>query len=107
MFANLIDNAVQHSPPDVAVRVTGGAAGGHVTVRVIDRGRGVPPSERARIFEPFVRGSRSSRGSGLGLAIARGFVEANGGRIALQSGVSEDTAFAVTFPLVPQPAPAA
>ena len=67
----------------------------------------VPPSERARIFEPFVRGSRSSRGSGLGLAIARGFVEANGGRIALQSGVSEDTAFAVTFPLVPQPAPAA
>ena len=107
VFANLIDNAVQHSPPDVPVRVTGGVAGGHVTVRVIDRGRGVPPSERARIFEPFVRGSRSSRGSGLGLAIARGFVEANGGRIALQSGVSEDTAFAVTFPLVPQPAPAA
>jgi two-component system sensor histidine kinase KdpD len=106
VFANLLDNAVRHSPPDQPVRVTGGVAGGRVTVRVIDRGRGVPAPERTRIFEPFVGGGRSARGSGLGLAIARGFVEANGGRIALQSGVSRDTAFAVSFPLVAQPAAA-
>src|SRR5205823_9451198 len=106
VFANLIENAVHHSPPDLPVRITGGVGGGLVTVRVIDRGRGVPAGERARIFEPFVRGGRSGRGSGLGLAIARGFVEANGGRITLQSGVTAETSFAVAFPLVRQPAPA-
>nr|MDQ6915852.1 ATP-binding protein [Actinomycetota bacterium] len=106
VFANLLDNAVRHSPTGVPVRVTGGVGGGRVTVRVIDRGRGVPAADRARIFDPFVGGGRSAPGSGLGLAIARGFVEANGGRIALQSGVSEDTAFAVSFPMVAQPAAA-
>jgi two-component system, OmpR family, sensor histidine kinase KdpD len=106
VFVNLLDNAVRHSPPDAPVRVTGGVGGGRVTVRVIDRGRGVLAADRARIFEPFEGGGASARGSGLGLAIARGFVEANGGRIALQSGVSEDTSFAVSFPLVAQPAAA-
>ena len=44
-------------------------------------------------------------GSGLGLAICRGFVEANGGQIVVQSGAERGTAFAVSFPLVPQPEP--
>jgi signal transduction histidine kinase len=74
-------------------------------MRVVDRGSGVPRSQRARIFEPFVRGRDAGHGSGLGLAICRGFVEANGGRIALQAA-GEGTAFAVSFPLVAQPAPA-
>ena len=105
VFANLIDNAVRHSPPDVPVRVTGVRAAARVTIKVIDRGRGVPVSERGRIFEPFTRGQGSGRGSGLGLAIARGFVEANGGRIVLQSGITAETSFAVSFPVVAQPAP--
>jgi two-component system sensor histidine kinase KdpD len=106
VFVNLIENAVRHSPSGVPVRVTGAVGGGRVTVRVIDRGRGVPHAERGRIFEPFVRAGRSERGAGLGLAIARGFVEANDGRIVLQTGVNEETSFAVSFPLVPQPAAA-
>jgi two-component system, OmpR family, sensor histidine kinase KdpD len=105
VFANLIDNAVHHSPPDVPVRVVGTATTGRVTIKVIDRGRGVPVGERAQIFEPFTRGKGSGRGSGLGLAIARGFVEANGGRITVQSGITEETYFAVSFPVVAQPAP--
>jgi two-component system, OmpR family, sensor histidine kinase KdpD len=102
VFANLIQNAIKFSPADASVRVTGGVGAGSVTVRVIDRGRGVPPSQRSQIFEPFFRG-RDSGGSGLGLAISRGFVEANGGRIRMQTGTSEGTSFAVSFPLVPQP----
>jgi two-component system, OmpR family, sensor histidine kinase KdpD len=105
VFANLIENAVKFSPPGLAVRVTGSASGSHVTVRVIDRGKGVPRSQRARIFEPFVRGREPGHGSGLGLAICRGFVEANGGRIVLQAG-TDQTAFAVSFPVVRQPTPA-
>ncbi len=103
VFANLLENAARFSPPGEPVRVTGGAGGGSVTVRVIDRGPGVPPSRRAQVFEPFFRGGDPGGGSGLGLAIARGFVEANGGRIRLQAGTPGETAFAVSFPLVRQP----
>jgi signal transduction histidine kinase len=75
-----------------------------VTVRVTDQGPGVPASIRGRIFEPFSRDSRAGAGSGLGLAISRGFVEANDGEISLQSDAPDGTSFAVSFPLVEQPA---
>jgi two-component system sensor histidine kinase KdpD len=114
VFSNLLENAVKFSPPGTPVRVTGGATPERVTVRVTDQGRGIPPAHRARVFEPFFRGRsdgdgdrRGSAGSGLGLAICRGFVEANGGRILLQSDGRPGTSFAVTFPVVRQPAPAA
>ena len=105
VFSNLIQNAIKYSPDSAPVRITGGVGAGSVTVRVIDRGRGIPPSQRSQIFEPFFRG-RDSNGSGLGLAISRGFVEANGGRIRMQTGTAEGTSFAVSFPLVAQPAAA-
>lgn len=103
VFTNLIDNAIKFSPPDVPVEVRGAHANGRVTIRVVDHGRGIPPSEQARIFTPFVRGRDAQPGSGLGLAICRGFVEANGGRITLQSRARDGSAFAVSFPVAPQP----
>ncbi len=102
VFANLLENAVHFSPPEAPVRISGRVVGDHVTVRVIDRGRGVAPAHRTHVFEPFFRGS-GSRGSGLGLAICRGFVEANGGRILLQAGATDGTSFTVSFPLLAQP----
>jgi signal transduction histidine kinase len=75
-----------------------------VTVRVTDHGRGIPRAKRAEIFEPFVRGHEGGQGSGLGLAICRGLVEANGGEIRLESATGQETTFAVSFPLVAQPA---
>lgn len=105
VFTNLIENAVKFSLPGGSIRVSASASANRVTVRVADRGRGIPRSERMRIFEPFVHGREPGHGSGLGLAICRGFVEANGGRIILQSGAGDETAFAVSFPLVTQPAP--
>jgi two-component system, OmpR family, sensor histidine kinase KdpD len=108
VFSNLIENAIKFSPPDSPVRISGGAATGRVTVRVTDRGRGIPSQSRSRIFEPFFRGrGAEGTGSGLGLAICRGFVEANGGRILLQTGADRGTSFAVSFPVAPQPEPSA
>jgi two-component system sensor histidine kinase KdpD len=108
VFSNLIENAVKFSPPGAPIRITGGATAGTVTVRVTDQGRGIPRQDRARAFEPFFRGRGGpGAGSGLGLAICRGFVEANGGRIVLQSGTTQGTSFAVSFPVERQPEPVA
>lgn len=106
VFSNLIDNALKFSPPDAPIEIGGGFGPRWVTVRVTDRGVGVPKAQRGRIFEPFYRapGQRQG-GSGLGLAICRGFVEANGGRIALQAAPGRGASFAVSFPYVRQPAP--
>src|SRR2546421_5646744 len=109
VFSNLLENAVKFSPDGAPVRISGAAASGRVTVRVTDRGRGIPSAQRARVFEPFFRGrgdGGSGAGSGLGLAICRGFVDANGGRILLQAGTEQGTSFAVSFPIERQPAPA-
>jgi two-component system sensor histidine kinase KdpD len=107
VFSNLIDNAIKFSPPGVPVTVSGGSSPAGVTIRISDRGPGIPSSARRDVFEPFFRGRGAQSGSGLGLAISRGFVEANGGRITLQSRKGEGTAFAVTFPRaeVASPAP--
>jgi two-component system sensor histidine kinase KdpD len=105
VFANLLENAVKFSAPGAAVQVRGGTGGGRVNVRVIDHGPGIPPGQRARVFEPFVRLGGGRGGAGLGLAISRGFVEANGGRIVVQSGPEGGAAFAVSLPLAPSPAP--
>ena len=84
--ANVVSNARQWSPPDDHVRVQGSAHDGVVELRVVDRGPGVPPAERERIFRPFQRlGDRpGTNGVGLGLAVSRGFVEAMGGRVAIE-----------------------
>lgn len=106
VFSNLIENAVKFSPDQAPIRITGGAGSGRVTVRVTDEGPGIPKHHRARVFEPFFRGREDrGTGSGLGLAICRGFVEANGGRIILQSAGQGGSSFAVSFPLAPQPVP--
>ena len=102
VFSNLLENAVKFSGDGAAVRVSGGAGGGRLTVRVSDSGPGIAASRRSEIFEPFVRGTEPHQGSGLGLAICRGLVEANGGEISLQGG-GEGATFAVAFPLVAQP----
>lgn len=103
VLGNLLENAAKFSPAGAPVRVTGGSGGGRVIVRVIDEGPGIPVARQAQIFEPFFRGRQGETGSGLGLAICRGLVEANGGRIDLQSDTGQGTSFVVSFPFVRQP----
>jgi two-component system sensor histidine kinase KdpD len=105
-FANLLDNSARYSgghPVSVRAR----AVGPRLLVRVVDRGPGVPAAEVARIFEPFYRvgaggaDPNGHRGSGLGLAIVRGFVEANGGRVWVESLPGQGSSFVVELPLEP------
>ena len=102
-FANLLENSARYSgghPVSVRAR----AVGHRIIVRIVDRGPGVAPAEKARIFEPFYRGPSAAnghRGSGLGLAIVRGFVEANGGRVWVESLPGQGSTFVVELPLEP------
>jgi K+-sensing histidine kinase KdpD len=96
-FANLLENAVVHGEGQ-PVLVRSRLVGPRVVVRVVDQGPGIPDRERERIFEPFYRGGgQAGDGSGLGLAIARGFIEANGGEIAVESLPGQGTSFVVSF----------
>jgi len=84
--ANVVDNAVRHSPDGLPVWVEAGEVAGRVDLRVVDRGPGIPLGARERLFQPFQRlgDSESDVGVGLGLAVARGFVEAMGGEISIE-----------------------
>jgi two-component system sensor histidine kinase KdpD len=101
VLVNLIENALRYSPASERVRVQVGATASEVLVRVVDRGPGISPAELERIFEPFQRGSRSgeTRGAGLGLAIARGFAEANGGRVWAESRQGQGASFVLALPV--------
>jgi K+-sensing histidine kinase KdpD len=100
IFDNLLDNANQFAPPGTPITVRiGQEEPGRVTVRVIDRGPGVPGEMRERLFNRFVRGpSEAGDGTGLGLAITRGLVEAHAGSIALDDGPPGETTFRFTIP---------
>ncbi|HEX7058961.1 MAG TPA: ATP-binding protein [Solirubrobacterales bacterium] len=98
-FANLLENGVLHGggrPVQARCRLVGS----RLVVRVVDQGPGIPEQERKRIFEPFYRagnGATSQAGSGLGLAIAKGFIEANGGEIEVESMPGQGSTFVVSF----------
>jgi two-component system sensor histidine kinase KdpD len=83
VLANLLTNALRHSPPEQPPMVTASEHGGYVEIRVIDHGPGIPIAERERVFLPFQRlGDRDAgAGVGLGLALSRGLAEAMGGTL--------------------------
>ncbi len=99
VLANLIDNAVAHSPADSPVRVEVGETAGRVMVRVVDRGPGVTNRDRERVFLPFQRmgdsSPRAGAGVGLGLAVARGFSRAMGGDVTIEDTPGGGATFVV------------
>jgi two-component system sensor histidine kinase AtoS len=97
VFANLVQNALQASPPDAVVeaRVERGGQG-RVRVIVRNTGAGIPLELRERIFQPFF--TTKARGTGLGLAIARQIVEAHRGTLRLDSDGRTETVFTVELP---------
>ena len=101
LLRNLADNAARHSRGRIAIGV--GPSDAHVFVTIEDDGAGVPPEERERIFERFVRldeaRSRDAGGSGLGLAIVRGIAAAAGGTVIVDESRWGGARFVVTLPL--------
>ena len=99
-LANVISNAVRHSPAGVPVRVECGAVGNEVHLRVIDRGPGIARTERTRVLSPFQRlgDQNTSHGVGLGLSIAQGFVDAMSGTFTLDDTPGGGLTVTITMP---------
>lgn len=106
VIINLLDNAVRYTPAGGEVRISAQAgAPGMLRVRVADSGPGIPPQERAHIFEKFgrIQGRRPLRGAhglGLGLTFCQLAVDAHGGSISVEDGCEPGGAcFAFTLPV--------
>jgi signal transduction histidine kinase len=102
-LANIVDNAVRHTPAGGRVTLRSFAQNGHVELSVHNTGSVIPAAALPRIFERFFQvdpaGARAEGNTGLGLAITREIVEAHGGRVEAQSSESEGTRFTITLPL--------
>jgi two-component system, OmpR family, sensor histidine kinase KdpD len=105
VLVNLLANALVYAPADSGVAVAVGVERDEAVLRITNRGPSIPEQDLERIFEPFIRldGGTDREGTGLGLAIARGFAEANGGRVWAETPSEGGVAFAVGFPLAPTP----
>jgi signal transduction histidine kinase len=102
---NLVDNALAHCPPGVAIRVELGEQAGQAIFAVIDDGPGLERSEWRKVFRMFYRGDRSksyTKGTGLGLFIVAGIAAAHGGKAWVDSpGPGKGCNFRVAIPKAP------
>ncbi|MEU0091484.1 DUF4118 domain-containing protein [Kribbella sp. NPDC006257] len=101
VIANLLANAVRHSPAGRAPLVTGSSLGDKVEIRVVDRGPGIPRADRDRVFAPFQRlgDTDNTTGVGLGLALARGLTEAMSGSLQPEDTPGGGLTMVVSLPV--------
>ena len=94
LLDNLVDNALKYADGN-AVEVRARREGGQILIAVRDRGPGVPPAERERIFQPYERGAaaRARRGAGVGLALCRAIAQAHGGSLCYRARSHGGAAF--------------
>ena len=102
VLKQLLDNAVNYSPPGAPLTISAQAEGERIIVNVADEGKGIPVDEQSKIFDKFYRG-RAWRekvlGTGLGLSIAKGIVEAHGGKIWVTSAPGKGSVFSFAVPM--------
>lgn len=106
ILTNLLENAVNYSPPgsEIVIESVADPAINMVVTRVIDQGIGIAPEYHERIFDQFYRVDNEERtkvkGRGLGLYISRRLVEMQGGRIWVESEIGKGTCFSFTLPIM-------
>ncbi|MBU1048883.1 HAMP domain-containing protein [Candidatus Bipolaricaulota bacterium] len=102
VIANLLSNAIRHTPKDGDVYIRARRVNGDIEMSVADTGPGIKPEDLQHLFERFYRGDPArgrSAGSGLGLAIVKQWVEAHGGTIEVENRQSGGARFVVHIPV--------
>jgi two-component system, OmpR family, sensor histidine kinase KdpD len=111
LLDNLVDNALKYSggPVELVVRqqqrLPGEAGDAQVVLAVRDRGAGIAPAERSKVFEVFQRGdgATAARGAGVGLAVCRAIARAHGGELKLRARAHGGSSFELWLPVLPAP----
>jgi two-component system, OmpR family, sensor histidine kinase KdpD len=105
VLVNVLRNALRYSPGDQPPLVTGSELGDRVELRVIDRGPGIPPDDREKVFAPFQRlgDHDNTTGLGLGLALARGLTEAMHGTLTPEETPGGGLTMVLALPTCPSP----
>ena len=101
IVVNLLENAAKYSPPGTPIHITATRRDERLEIAVIDRGIGIDPSERERIFHPFYRvpgAAPDVRGAGLGLAIARRLAQAQEGSLTVEAEAGGGSRFILDLP---------
>ena len=97
VWTNLLDNAIDASPPGGTLRIAARREGALACVEVADEGEGIPDEVLARIWEPFYTTKPPGEGTGLGLDVVQRIVRQHGGRVDVESAPGR-TAFTVCLP---------
>jgi signal transduction histidine kinase len=103
VFMNILMNAVQAMDERgaIAIRSRHDSAANCVEVAISDTGRGIPPEQINRIFDPFFSTKASGQGTGLGLSIAYGIVSTHRRIISVKSEVGKGSTFTIRMPVAP------
>ncbi len=98
VLSNLLENSAQHAPESTPIRIAAKREGVHVAISILDEGRGITPGRLSQLFSKYARDRNGS--GGLGLAICKSLVEADGGRIRVESpGAGQGTCVTFTIPV--------
>jgi two-component system, OmpR family, sensor histidine kinase KdpD len=108
VVANLMANALRHSPPGSPPLLSASTLGGRIELHVVDHGPGIAPEHRDQMFAPFQRlgDTDNTTGVGLGLALSRGLTEAMGGSLTPQETPGGGLTMVVSLPSAGEPPPA-
>ena len=102
VIINIVDNAIQHTPPGTNIHIRTGRAGRMARIEIADDGPGVPDEMKPRIFDMFYSGSSpvadGRRSLGLGLALCKSIVCAHGGNISVLDNRPHGAIFSFTLP---------
>jgi len=99
VLINILDNAIKYSPKDSDILLNLTIKDGWAVTEVVDNGPGIPPEEIPNIRKKFYKSDTAKRGSGIGLAVSDEIVAMHGGRLEIESVVSEGTKVSVWLPL--------
>lgn len=105
ILENLLSNAIKYSPKGGAIHIGAHRSGENLVVDVADSGPGIPPEERAHIFDAFYTSrspkGASVKGTGIGLSVVLEFVSAHGGTVEIVDGTFPGAHFRITMPVRP------
>lgn len=104
VLANLVANALRHTPDTARITLRVGTVGDYAVLEVADEGPGMDAADAQRVFERFYRAdtsrTRASGGTGLGLSIVDSLVRAHGGRVTVITAPGQGCCFRVSLPRV-------